>query len=260
MVSLSVEVCSSTNMNFRPNHNRPAIVGIDFLRVLQAAHTKNSPYAYSSRIRMKTESGLIVDYDCSPIMPKEEETQIPKSTKPLPSYAVMKSTSKLPESVSVVETIRPYKRLRTTPTLPPPSTTTNDEVEETTTAAPTDSTPLTNATTAPYINYQCQQPCSNVFENYGRVCAQRYNGIKYEYKEFEDICDMIDNNCMHHGTLVTKQDPENYRGPWYVIIRGPCYLLYTPFPQPQTNGTKLLQRVEQYMTIDFELYRTRGFE
>ncbi|CAH0404519.1 unnamed protein product [Chilo suppressalis] len=158
-------------------------------------------------------------------------------------------------------TIRPYIKLRTPKPMP---TTTFSRTESTSTTPPYNQETTTiaqNLTTyTEFINYACQHPCSDIFENYGRVCAQRFNAFSYEYKEFDDFCDMIDENCIYHATTTASfnQDLSNFRGPWYVIMRGGCYMLYTTFEPAPTDAAKLLERVQFYNTLNFERYSGKG--
>ncbi|KAL0809181.1 hypothetical protein ABMA28_011407 [Loxostege sticticalis] len=82
---------------------------------------------------------------------------------------------------------------------------------------------------------------------FGIVCGQRFNGWEYEMRQFEDACDLINANCIN--PFETKKDrPVWYRGPWYVLYRGPCWELTSTWIWLKTNATALLSRAEYYVS------------
>ncbi|XP_028157921.1 uncharacterized protein LOC114351073 [Ostrinia furnacalis] len=109
----------------------------------------------------------------------------------------------------------------------------------------TSSTKTKTTTTTPYLNFMCQHPCLELYEDFGIVCAQRFNGLQYEMKQFNDTCDLYFANCI---SPYNKNKWDWHVGKWYLVYRGPCWELSTTFAPPPVIPTSLKSRANFWLS------------
>ncbi|XP_047038887.1 uncharacterized protein LOC124643824 [Helicoverpa zea] len=93
-------------------------------------------------------------------------------------------------------------------------------------------------TTTNPMGRTCDRICNHYYEQYGKICAHRYNTKKWqnEYRNFTNLCDLDHVNCND-----TQIKPS-----WHLLHRGDCEELKEMVLLPRGNPKTILARAKKW--------------